>query len=80
MIEGHGGVLDRVDLASFASPLFFYLTRYYFLAYRADTAYGPPSLTRGRSTFGLRLGHSGRDQAQAICNNTLTTVSSMGHD
>jgi phosphatidate cytidylyltransferase len=32
MIEGHGGVLNRVDSASFASPLFFYLTRYYFSA------------------------------------------------
>jgi hypothetical protein len=28
MIEGHGGILDR--LVSFASPLFFHLTRYYF--------------------------------------------------
>ena len=30
MIEGHGGMLDRMDSVSFAAPIFFHLTRYYF--------------------------------------------------
>ncbi len=30
MIEGHGGMLDRVDSIVFAAPIFFHLTRYWF--------------------------------------------------
>jgi phosphatidate cytidylyltransferase len=30
MIEGHGGMLDRMDSVSFAAPVFFHLTRYFF--------------------------------------------------
>ncbi|MBC7783614.1 MAG: phosphatidate cytidylyltransferase, partial [Burkholderiales bacterium] len=30
LIEGHGGMMDRVDSIAFAAPVFFHLTRYFF--------------------------------------------------
>jgi phosphatidate cytidylyltransferase len=30
MIRGHGGMMDRMDSVSFAAPIFFHLTRYFF--------------------------------------------------
>jgi phosphatidate cytidylyltransferase len=30
MIEGHGGMLDRMDSVSFAAPVFFHATRFFF--------------------------------------------------
>lgn len=32
MIEGHGGALDRMDSVSFAAPVFFHATAYFFVA------------------------------------------------
>jgi phosphatidate cytidylyltransferase len=32
MIEGHGGMLDRLDSVCFAAPIFFHMTRYFFTA------------------------------------------------
>ncbi|WP_038820817.1 phosphatidate cytidylyltransferase, partial [Pseudomonas syringae] len=30
MIEGHGGMLDRLDSVCFAAPIFFHLVRYWW--------------------------------------------------
>jgi phosphatidate cytidylyltransferase len=30
LIEGHGGILDRLDSVAFSAPILFHLTRYFF--------------------------------------------------
>jgi phosphatidate cytidylyltransferase len=30
MIEGHGGMMDRMDSVAFAAPIFLHLTSYFF--------------------------------------------------
>jgi phosphatidate cytidylyltransferase len=45
MIKGHGGMLDRMDSISFAAPIFFHLTRYFFTFENSASLHLLPGVT-----------------------------------
>jgi phosphatidate cytidylyltransferase len=53
MIKGHGGIMDRMDSISFAAPIFFHLTRYFF------TFENSPSLHLISAINFISSGHTG---------------------
>ena len=53
MIKGHGGMMDRMDSISFAAPIFFHLTRYFF------TWENSPSLQLLPKVSLISMGHAG---------------------
>ena len=53
MIKGHGGMMDRMDSISFAAPIFFHLTRYFF------TWENSPSLQMLPKVSLISMGHAG---------------------
>lgn len=53
MIRGHGGMLDRMDSISFAAPIFFHLTRYFFTAPNSASLKLLPAISL------LGMGHAG---------------------
>ncbi len=53
MIKGHGGIMDRMDSISFAAPIFFHLTRYFF------TFENSPSLHLISAINFIGSGHTG---------------------
>ncbi len=45
MIKGHGGIMDRMDSISFAAPIFFHLTRYFFTFENSPSLHLLPAVT-----------------------------------
>jgi phosphatidate cytidylyltransferase len=45
MIKGHGGMMDRMDSISFAAPIFFHLTRYFFTWENSASLHLLPAVT-----------------------------------